>query len=457
MIRRFLILAAFIVNTGLSFAGGPLYVGGPTFGSEGQPLLWDLANGPVQYRTDGGPLARTSAGIVIANDAAIARVQSMFQVWQDVPTSDVAFSRAGGLLAVGGFSDGDVNTVTEFDTVTGQCDDAGPVAQTAIIFDADGSLFLALIGDPFVIGVTFACQLGSDGHIRSAISVLNGRFQDGINDAGSTNNNFELTAAEFDQAFTHEFGHLIGMDHAQSNVEVLDLPFPCSDDDVRGLPIMFPFLACQARVSAGLPPLAPDDIAWVSKLYPSSSFASTYGTLRGTVYFSDGQSGAQGVNVIARPIDDPLTPEDESRTATYTVVSGFLFTANPGQSVTGTNTGGSDLGSRIGNRIGHFEMALPPGDYILEVESVDFAFVGGSSVGPFFAPIPNPGVNEFWDDAESYFDDPAAATTINISAGATVTRDVVLNGTPQRLDNFEDEAFALPDASRAMTILRSGR
>ncbi len=456
MIRRFLILlAAFLINTGVSFAGGPLFVGSPTFGIEGQPFLWNLANGPVQYRTDGGPLARTTAGIVIDNNAAITRVQSMFQVWQDVPTAAIAFNRAGGLLPVGSFTDGDVNTVTEFDALTARCVDTGPVAQTAIIFDADGSLFLALIGDPFVIGVTFACQLGNDGHILSAVSVLNGRFQDGVNDLGT---NFELTVPEFNQAFTHEFGHLIGMDHAQANVEVLDLPFPCSDDDVRGVPIMFPFLICQARVSAALPPLAPDDAAWVSKLYPSSSFNTTYGTLRGTVYFSDGQSGAQGVNVVARPVDDPLTPENESRRATYTVVSGFLFTANPGQSVTGTNTGGSQLGSRIGNNIGFFEMALPPGDYTLQVESVDAAFVGSSSVGPFLSPIRNPGVNEFWDDAESYFDDPDAATPINISAGATVTRDIVLNGTPLRLDLFEDEAsLSWPNAPRSIAMLRGGR
>jgi hypothetical protein len=85
-------------------------------------------------------------------------------------------------------------------------------------------------------------------------------------------------------------------------------------------------------------------------------------------------------------------------------------------------------------------MAVLPGNYVLEVESVDFAFIGGSSVGPLSPAIPNPGVHEFWDAAESNHDNPDDRTTINVSAGANVTRDIILNGTYQRLDNYEDEA-----------------
>jgi hypothetical protein len=433
-----------LLSSVVCLAGGPLYVGGPNLGNNGEPFLWNIAGGPVQYRTDGGPLSRTSGGtIVIDHAGGIARVQSMFQVWQDVPTSDVAFNRAGDLLPVTGFTDGDVSTVTEFDRITAPCNVQNPAtpAQTAIIFDANGAIMQDLTGDPFVIGVTFACQLNDAGHIVSAVSVLNGTFQDGV-DSGF---NFEIPAAEFDEAFTHEFGHLIGLDHAQANVDLLNSPFPCDEEPLRGLPLMFPFLVCQARVSAGLPRLAPDDVAIVSKLYPNASFNANYGILRGTIYFSDGLSGAQGVNVVARAVDNPLTPENESRRVAFSAVSGYLFTGNPGQSITGTNTGGSDFGSRIVQQIGYFEMALPPGDYTLEVESVNNNFFAGSSVGPLNPPIPNPGVHEFWDAAESYFDNPAAVTPINIIAGATVTRDIILNGTPPRFDRFEDEA-ALPRA-----------
>jgi hypothetical protein len=67
-------------------------------------------------------------------------------------------------------------------------------------------------------------------------------------------------------------------------------------------------------------------------------------------------------------------------------------------------------------------------------------------------------VDEFWDAAESYFDDPSAATAINVTAGAAVTRNIILNGTSQRLDVYEDEASVRPPFGLSSTrIFRSGR
>ena len=458
--KKTLVVTAFVLASAtFMFGGGPLFSGSNQFGTDGQPILWDLGNGPVQYRVDGGPLARVGTTTVIDNATGSARVQAMFQTWQNVPTSDIAFQNLGALQSVGGFTDGDVSSVGEFNALVAPCDQQNFVTptQTSIVFDADGSLFQALIGDPFVIGVTAICQVSNTGKIRSAFSVMNGRYQDGIS-TSTFNDNFELTADEFDQAFTHEFGHLIGMDHSQANVDILDKTFPCALDDLKGLPIMFPFLACQSRVSAGLAPLAPDDAAWVSKLYPSSSFATTYGIVRGKIYFSDGQTPVQGVNVLARRADDPATPEDESRQVVHAVVSGYLFTVNPGQSITGTNTGGDIIGSRNGQNIGFFDLALLPGDYTLEVESVDLAFAGGSSVGPLSPAIPNPGVHEYWDNGESDHDNPDSKTVLNVVAGATITRDIILNGTYPRLDNFEDEARSYwPHAPGAVAGQWGGR
>src|SRR5262245_50612458 len=120
MIKRLSVIAVLLVATGSSFAGGPLYVGG-TFGIDGQPFLWDISSGPIQYRTDGGPMARTGSTTVVDNAAGITRVQSMFNAWQNVPTSDIAFTRAGNLLPQGAFTDGDVSTVAEFNALEGRC------------------------------------------------------------------------------------------------------------------------------------------------------------------------------------------------------------------------------------------------------------------------------------------------------------------------------------------------
>jgi hypothetical protein len=414
-------------------AGGPLFVGSPTMGTDGQPSRWDTS-APVAYRVDGGNLG------ALSNAAAMARVQNMFGAWESVPTASISYANAGPILSAGTFSDGDVSTASEFAEVAGDCD-AGN--QTPIVFDVDGTIFAQLGLPAGVIGFAGACDSISGNLILSAMAVMNGAFIDG------NPSNLELTNFEFDHAFTHEFGHLSGLDHSQINVEVLDgNPNACSADYLAGLPLMFPFLFCQAR-QPSLPILAPDDIAWISELYPEPSYMTSYGFIEGTVYFSDGITHAQGVNVIARALDNPSTTTvNESRRTAFSVVSGYLFTGLPGQSVTGNNPG-SPLGSRNPTLIGTYRIPVTPGTYRVEVESINSAFGGGSSVGPLNVPIPSPGPKEFWDSGESATDSLTAATNITLGAGQTVSNiNIILNGTPPRFDPFES-AQLLPPASPA--------
>lgn len=432
-------------------AGGPLLVGSPTFGNEGQPFTWDSSI-PVPYRVDGGPLSINPTGaVVVDNSTAIARVQAMFQVWEDVPTATLSYTNAGPIMSTPAFTDGDVSTVTEFNDVDGSCNNG---TQSPIVFDADGSIFAALIGDPNVIGFAGTCSLDATGRITSGIAALNGRFQDGIEDFNVSPQNFELTVNEFDETFVHEFGHFSGLDHSQINVGVLNqTPGNCSIQELTGLPLMFPFAFCQARLDAGLPQLAPDDIAWISKLYPDPSFSSSHGTISGFIFFSDGDTQAQGVNVIARQVGDP-------RGVAVSAVSGYLFTGNPGQSVTanylpcdppsvcpggfaGNNSGGSLFGSRDPLLIGFYEIPVPAGDYTVEVESIDPFFAGGSSVGPLNPPISNPGVDEKWDLGESATDNPPDSSPITVSPGGLVPNiNLILNDTGPRFDSLESSDVA---------------
>src|SRR6185295_18433105 len=127
----------------------------------------------------------------------------------------------------------------------------------------------------------------------------------------------------------------LGLDHSQINIDLLQQSiYPCDEDDLAGLPLMFPVLLCQARKDAGLPVLSTDDVAWISSLYPNANTVNEYGTISGIVFFADGISPVQGANVIARLVDDQSTSEDESRRVAVSTVSGYLFTGNPGQSVT---------------------------------------------------------------------------------------------------------------------------
>ena len=406
----------------VAFAGGPLAVGGPSLGVEGQPMTWP--GGSVNYRVDGG--AFVSGNVSMSNAMGVTRVQQMFSVWTSVPTTSLTVTNQGSILPIAGFTDGDVNAPGELAAVLDDCNNGH---QSPIVFDANGSMFAELVGDPGVVGIGSPCANDSSGHILTGFAMLNGSFLDGI----ANSSNFETTNNVFDEAITHELGHLLGLDHSQVNVELINAAGNCDLTAQAGLPLMFPFLVCKARVDVGLPKLAPDDIAWISHLYPNGNFNSQYGIISGRILFTDGITGTQGVNVIAREVNSP-------KKIAVSVVSGYLFTGNVGQDLSGDNTGGDNFGSRQPATEGYFEIPVPAGTYTLEVEPVSAEFSAGSRVGPLADPIPNPGFNEFWDDVESSADDPEHSTPIAVGAGATVNnKDIILDGTAPRFDDYEDE------------------
>lgn len=428
-----LFLSLLLLN-GMAFAGGPIRVTGPTAAQPGQPFVWPTG-AAVRYTVDSGPLSVNPSGqTVISNAQGLARVQSLFQNWQAVPTTAIRYSYAGPITGISG---GDVKTIQDFNTVQGSCDNG---TQNPIIFDANGTLLSALGLDPLVIGFSSLCKLDPQaGHILSALVLLNGEFQDGVSNPST--NNFEIDADQFDEAITHEIGHFSGLDHSQINLDLFQSGAVgnCPVDELAGLPLMFPVLFCQSRKSAGLPILSPDDAAWISKLYPAQNYNSSYGTISGFVFFSDGITAVQGLNVVARHVDDPTTTIDESKRIAVSVVSGFSFTGNPGQSITGTNTGGSQFGSRNPALIGYYEIPVPPGTYTIQTENLDSSFTGGSSVGPLDPPAVTYGAFEYWHNFESAFDDPSQRDPVSVAAGQKISNlNFILNQTPPRFDPFED-------------------
>ena len=417
-LSAWIVISVLLITVTCAHAGGPLYVTrqtDTTFHNDHQPIVWNTAAGPVQYRTP-------SAGNlgVLSHDQAVGLVQSLFQVWEDVPTASIRYQRAGDIMPAGSYTGGAVANARQFNDVSGSCAQS---QQSPIIFDGDGSLLRSLGLSSGVIGVTSICGGDLDGHIGGALVVLNGRFIDG--DAS----NSELTQGQFNQAFVHEFGHFSGLHHSQINVEIMNQPRDsCDPADVAGLPIMFPFAHCQARVDGNnVPILAPDDVAWISQLYPETAnnppaqipFSSRYAVISGMVLFSDGVSHVQGVNVIAHDVTDP-------KGKAVSVVSGYLFTQIPGQAVS-TRNPASLFGSADASFRGTFDIPVPAGTYTLQLESINPNFSGGSSVGPLSRPIAMPGTP------------PAtAATPFTVVVGSpSPGHNVVLTGTPPRFDAFE--------------------
>jgi hypothetical protein len=422
------------------FAGGPIAVGGPALGVDGQPFVWDISQGPISYRVDSGPLSVNPSGTVVVDNAAgLTRTQSGAQAW-GIATAAIRYQNAGPIQASGSFAGGDVATADQFNAVFGSCVNG---VQNPVVFDANGTLFDQLIGDPFVIDFAGPCAVNTSGKITGAFVALNGRFIDGVNDG---KNNLELPSDAFDAALIHEFGHFSGLDHAQINLNCL--LYGCSSfAETQGVPTMFPVL-----ISLEQKTLCPDDQSWISKLYPNGSTATSYGTISGHVFFSDGKTPAQGVNVIARQVGNPGA-------IAVSVVSGFKFTGNPGQPVTSQylpcspasqcaphgfrsdNSAGSSRGSRDPQWIGYYEMLVPPGTYTIEVESIDPSFEGGSRVGPLNPPIAiSGGIPRFWKAGGTNHDDPYDNNSnVTVGAGQTVSdRDIILEGTDATFDQFED-------------------
>jgi hypothetical protein len=138
---------------------------------------------------------------------------------------------------------------------------------------------------------------------------------------------------------------------------------------------------------------------------------------------------------------------DESKRIAVSVVSGFSFTGNPGQSITGTNTSGSQFGSRNPALVGYYEIPVPPGTYTIQTENIDSSFTGGSGVGPMDPPAVTYGAFEYWHNYESAFDDPSRRDPVSVVAGQKISNlNFILNQTPPRFDPFEDgqARMALP-------------
>jgi len=426
---------SYLLCCGLVFAGGPLVVTGPAATTPGQAFVWPSGSA-IHYTVDTGPLSVNPSGQTVINNAqGLTRVQSLFNNWHNVSTAAISYSYAGPITGVTG---GDVKSMTDFNTIKGSCN-AG--TQNPVIFDSNGSLLKSLGLDPLIIGFASTCKLDPvAGHIVSALILLNGQFQDGVTNQNT--NNFELTPDQFDEAITHEMGHFSGLGHSQINLDLFQSGAfgSCDTDRLAGLPLMFPIAFCQARKSVGLPILSPDDAAWISKLYPGSSFGTSYGTISGFVFFSDGMTQMQGANVIARRVDDPTTTTiDESRRIAFSAVSGFKFTWNPGQTVSGDNAAGASTGSRDPGLIGYYEIPVTPGQYTVQIEAIDHDFRGGSGVGPLPVPSFLPGPPEFWHKYQSAIDDTTTKDIVTVAAGATVSNiNFILNGTPPRFDSFEE-------------------
>ncbi|HTP85348.1 MAG TPA: Ig-like domain-containing protein, partial [Bryobacteraceae bacterium] len=449
---RLALAAAIVVCLALvSRAGGPKCVAGTSYFDStmtGQPLLWP--QGLITYYTDQGDLSP-----VLPNDAANAFVADAFSQWTSVPTTALAAS-SGGQLAedVNG-----TNVIANSDGTISIPADIQPSATgtpIGIVYDLDGSVTDALIGSG--AGDASQCffnaafggndNYGSLATYQHGLIVINGQC---------AQQSSQLVDVEY--RLVRVIGAILGVGWSQVNPNVQTGTPPPTADDYAGFPVMHdvdsqscvPITRCYANPYQ----LTMDDVAAISRIYPVTAqnqssfpgkqiFSAATARIHGSVWFTDPAGNhtqpMQGVNVVARWID-PKTKVPSRRYAASSL-SGFLFTGNAGNPITGFNDELGDPYSEWGSTAtaveGFFDLAglqLPNGgsaQYQLSVEPLDPTW--STWVGPY-AP---------WQVTPSGFPAPIVVT---VTAGQDVQQDILMSRSAQPVPQwFSSATWTTPAA-----------
>jgi hypothetical protein len=424
--RSTAVLAMVLLFAAIANAGGPEYVAGASYfnsSTMGQPITW--AQGQVNYYTDQGDLSP-----ILPNAAANTLVANSFLQWTGVPTAALTVNAAGQLAE-------DVNgtniAVNSSGVVTAPIDITPAATQTpvGIVYDEDGSVTDALLGAG--AGDTSQCfwnaayggvdNFSPTANFLHALVVING--QCALQSA-------QLTDVEY--RLVRVLGSVLGLGWSQLNGNVITgNPHPTAAD-YAGFPVMHymdsincvPITVCYQNPYQ----LTPDDVAALSRLYPTgTSGASATARIYGSVYFinrfgAEGQP-MQGVNVFARWIDPSTNLPSHQYAASS--VSGFLFTGNAGNPITGLTDPLGNAYSKFGSTEetleGFFDLGglpIPNGgstaQYQLSVEPLDPVWSAG--VCPY----------DFSQVAPSGDFTPIIVT---VSAGGEFEQDIPMSGSAQ--------------------------
>lgn len=340
-----LLIAALLAGMQAAQASGPLML--TDHPRKPQPLRWDTSK-PVQVYTDVGVYSYRNDGSVFLDNAQADRITAFaLKQWSDVPTSTwkavtdpAGFKKFDQVASIGA----DVKDGASAELVYGKANEGGMY----VIYDQYGLVLEEYFGVPKdqVLGIAFAEiaeDRDGDGYaetIVKATAVMNGHVV--AHEAADPEQPWlpppDIDGKRIAGVFTHEFGHAINLSHSQVNGHMAYFSEPYYFEVTPGVPgcvpamhkwnaydesarridtkyieTMFPFINPDTVNAAGRNPGQdmstvdrPDDVAGISDLYPSAGYASTRGSISGTLFLKDGRTPYGGINIVARNVADPL-------------------------------------------------------------------------------------------------------------------------------------------------------
>jgi hypothetical protein len=296
-LRVTLTLAAAIGALAAAPAGAYQHLG-EQVGSQVLSEHW--ASLPITLTVDNGPTN------------VLGEVATATATWNAVPTAKDPW--APPAPAVDGSGQPVDFTGANFGTAWGDLNGDG---RQEVVFDEDGSALRALGLDPASV----------NGFGPSAGQIRNGEaeLEDMYLVVNGTRTNFDRQSTE-----VHELGHTLGLAHSSVGFAV-GKNGALSAELESQVPTMHPF----SIVGTDRSTLEADDVASLSELYPEPSFASSTGTITGTVTRCGTGEPVLGANVRAINVANP--------TIQLTRVTGFDGATDGSYTIKGVPQGDYDV------------------------------------------------------------------------------------------------------------------
>ncbi len=361
-------------------AGGQLYMLAP------DAPFWPDSAFPIAYNLN----PDSALGYIEGPDPSqqfIDAADAAFQTWETIPTSRIIFARGP-----------DVSDVLDLD---------GNDGINLIVFHDWASVQGVPIPlPPGVLGITNTVFDFETGEMQgAAITLARNPFPDSPDPDWSTSG--EPWSLDVEAVILHEAGHFQGMAHSNvRNDTTGELVGPPSHAAV-----MFPFIGFD--VMDGRTP-DQDDIAWHGFVYPSSSYATSFGSIVGHVPFGamrmgcSAPAGANGAHVVARDLNVPIGGEPRM------VVGSYSYRAE-------------------GRLCPYVIPGLPPGDYGIWIEPMDGSPVAALQINTRIQFTLDTNFPEDWYSGEDESGvepaphDPASAVPVTVTAGGEVVDiDVII-------------------------------